>query len=286
MAKNYDKAIEQLKERFGRTDLLVQVYVRDLLSLVMKNAISGRSKTDLPALYDELEGKIRALESLGRTQSNYGDFLMPLVESSLPETVLIAYERSRSSDQGERSLQKLMNFLQQEVKGEELVVLARAGFGTSTKMKEPVAEKMDLSTTAALVSTTHVNTGKINFICLFCGKKHLSQDCYFARKLSLEERRKVIYNKKACVSCLKLGHTARTCRMKIRCIICNKNHFILMCPDREMKNNEPKTEEVSSLANSSAPDYDFKTVFLMTLIVKVKNKKSECNIRAILDTGS
>ncbi|GFU45721.1 hypothetical protein NPIL_613111 [Nephila pilipes] len=47
--------------------------------MVMKNAATGRSKTDLPALYDELEAKIRALESLGRKQEKFGDFLSPLV---------------------------------------------------------------------------------------------------------------------------------------------------------------------------------------------------------------
>ncbi|GFY75304.1 uncharacterized protein TNIN_492942 [Trichonephila inaurata madagascariensis] len=46
----------------------------------MKNAASGRTKTDLPALYDELEGKLRSLESLGRTQEKYGDFLTQLVD--------------------------------------------------------------------------------------------------------------------------------------------------------------------------------------------------------------
>ncbi|GFU81945.1 uncharacterized protein TNCV_493311 [Trichonephila clavipes] len=64
-AENYPKAIDQLKERFGREDLLVQIYVRELLNLVMKNAVSGRTKTDLATLYDELEGKLRSLESLG-----------------------------------------------------------------------------------------------------------------------------------------------------------------------------------------------------------------------------
>ncbi|GFW66440.1 DUF1758 domain-containing protein [Trichonephila clavipes] len=73
-AENYPKAIDQLKERFGREDLLVQIYVRELLNLVMKNAVSGRTKTDLSALYDELEGKLRSLESLGRTQEKIWRF--------------------------------------------------------------------------------------------------------------------------------------------------------------------------------------------------------------------
>ncbi|GFW85877.1 uncharacterized protein TNCV_1623211 [Trichonephila clavipes] len=63
-AENYPKAIDQIKERLRREDLIVQIYVRELLNLVMKNAVSGRTKTDLSALYDELEGKLRSLESL------------------------------------------------------------------------------------------------------------------------------------------------------------------------------------------------------------------------------
>ncbi|GFV99830.1 DUF1758 domain-containing protein [Trichonephila clavipes] len=43
-AANYPKAVDQLKERFGREDPLVQIYVRDLLTMVMKNAVSGRAK--------------------------------------------------------------------------------------------------------------------------------------------------------------------------------------------------------------------------------------------------
>ncbi|GBM44298.1 hypothetical protein AVEN_23349-1 [Araneus ventricosus] len=141
-ADNCQNAISQLQERFGRNDLFLQIYVRNLLSMVMKNAVTGRSKTDLPALYDELEAKIRALESLVRTQEKYGDFLSPLVESCLPEEVLVAWERSRNhcltETKESRTLEQLMNFLRQEVKGEEMINLARTGFASnqSSRRKE------------------------------------------------------------------------------------------------------------------------------------------------------
>ncbi|GBN27175.1 hypothetical protein AVEN_46566-1 [Araneus ventricosus] len=93
-AENYPMAIVQLKERFGRDDLLVQLYVRDLLSMVIKNAASGRTKTDLPAFYDELEAKIRALESLARTQEKYGDFFKSFTE--------ILHARRNISNLGEK----------------------------------------------------------------------------------------------------------------------------------------------------------------------------------------
>ncbi|GFT53184.1 uncharacterized protein TNCV_4232891 [Trichonephila clavipes] len=159
-AANYPKAIDQLKERFGREDLLVQIYVRDLLNLVMKNAATGRAKTDLPLLYDELESKLRSLESLGKTQDKYGDFLTPLVESCLPEEVLVAWERSRNhqtESEGSRSLEQLMNFLRQEVKGEEMVLLARTGLTPHPNPRKKdyhatQVNKVETTTAAALVN--------------------------------------------------------------------------------------------------------------------------------------
>ncbi|GFY07957.1 putative RNA-directed DNA polymerase from transposon X-element [Trichonephila clavipes] len=112
---NYLKVITQLKERFGRDELLVQIYVRDLLYIVMTNA-AGRIKVDLSELYDLLESKLMALESLGRTKEKFAEFLELLVESCLPDNVLRAWERSRSEEDSSpqdsaRSLDKLLCFL-------------------------------------------------------------------------------------------------------------------------------------------------------------------------------
>ncbi|GFT30483.1 DUF1758 domain-containing protein [Trichonephila clavipes] len=142
-AANYPKAIDQLKERFGREDLLVQIYVRDLLTLVMKNAATGRAKADLPLLYDELE-----------------------MESCLPEEVLVAWERSRNhqtESEGSRSLEQLMNFLRQEVKGEEMVLLARTGLTPHQNPRKKdyhatQVNKVETTTAAALVNMD--NPGK------------------------------------------------------------------------------------------------------------------------------
>ncbi|GFY25680.1 uncharacterized protein TNCV_3060131 [Trichonephila clavipes] len=158
-AENYPKAIDQLKERFGREDVLVQIYVRELLNLVMKNAVSGRTKADLSALYDELEGKLRSLESLGRTQEKYGDILTPLVESCLPEEILMAWERKRNTEtdaKGSQTLEHLMTFLRLEVQGEEMVKLAKSGFGTPIRKRDSPPERVkptELMTASALASS-------------------------------------------------------------------------------------------------------------------------------------
>ncbi|GFS69576.1 uncharacterized protein TNCV_3894331 [Trichonephila clavipes] len=132
-----------------------------------ENAVTGRAKTDLPLLYDELESKLRSLESLGKTQDKYGDFLTPLVESCLPEEVLVAWERSRNhqtESEGSRSLEQLMNFLRQEVKGEEMVLLARTGLTLhqNPRKKDYHAtqiNKVETTTAAALVNMDNPESG-------------------------------------------------------------------------------------------------------------------------------
>ncbi|GFY77099.1 uncharacterized protein TNIN_106911 [Trichonephila inaurata madagascariensis] len=97
-SESYSKAVQQLKMRFGREDL----HVRDLLFFVIKNTTAGRN-SDLASLYDMLETKLRALECLGRTKEKFEDFLEPLVESCLPESVLRTWERSRVSEDNDDS---------------------------------------------------------------------------------------------------------------------------------------------------------------------------------------
>ncbi|GFV30527.1 uncharacterized protein TNCV_2236981 [Trichonephila clavipes] len=92
-AENYPKAIDQLKERFGREDLLVQIYVRELLNLVMKNAVSGRTKNCRPCTMN-FEGKLHDIwRALDEHKRKYGDFLTPFGESPLRGN-LMAWERN------------------------------------------------------------------------------------------------------------------------------------------------------------------------------------------------
>ncbi|GBM57013.1 hypothetical protein AVEN_146041-1 [Araneus ventricosus] len=192
--ENYSKAIQQLKARFGREELLVQIYVRDLLTLVMKNAVAGRNSPDLATLYDMLETKLRALENLGSTKEKFPDFLEPLVESCLPESVLRVWERSLISgvaddSTSQRSLEKLMSFLRHKVESEEIIKLARDGFvkngGSFKTNKNAVSDTTDTATTAMLVSTNSscdgTSIGKKN--CVFCRKPHWSSECLLAQKV-------------------------------------------------------------------------------------------------------
>ncbi|GBM68037.1 hypothetical protein AVEN_75877-1 [Araneus ventricosus] len=51
--ENYAKAVDSLKARFGREDLLVEVYVRELLKLII--SVQSNQKLSPTFLYDKLE---------------------------------------------------------------------------------------------------------------------------------------------------------------------------------------------------------------------------------------
>ena len=60
---NYAKVVESLKARFGKDDLLIEVYVGDLLKLIV--VAHTKEKFSLTSLYNELEFYVRAFETLG-----------------------------------------------------------------------------------------------------------------------------------------------------------------------------------------------------------------------------
>ncbi|GFU51984.1 uncharacterized protein TNCV_3734861 [Trichonephila clavipes] len=69
-AENYLKAIDQLKERFGREDLLVQIYVRELLNLVITNAVSEIRKLICPPCTMNLKGNYGRWRALDEHKKN------------------------------------------------------------------------------------------------------------------------------------------------------------------------------------------------------------------------
>lgn len=79
-----------MKQRFGREEILIEVYVLELLQIVLINASNSKSKLTLSSLYNKLSSHLRALSSLGVTTEKCAAMLYPLVESCLPEEVLMA----------------------------------------------------------------------------------------------------------------------------------------------------------------------------------------------------
>lgn len=298
-AENYDKAIKSLKNRFGRDDIIVEFYVRELLGLVLQNAIKGRTKVPLASIYDKLESHIRALDTLGVTTDKCAAMLYPLVESSLPEDVLRAWQRSGmqavdASGQPETKdrLEKLLEFLQREVENQERIDMALQGFRLATeddeyKQRDGEPETLkDVASASALLTSTKEER---QVQCVFCKRKHDSQDCEVARTMSLADRKECARKEDACYKCAKRGHIALKCKTRgLKCGWCEKRHILLFCPTLPEKDNAPNklVEKKTIVENNLATLDATPQVCLQTLRVKIYSDSKEKVARAIIDTGS
>ncbi|GFR03958.1 uncharacterized protein TNCT_520951 [Trichonephila clavata] len=74
--------------RFGREELLIEFYIKVLLSLVTKDVTNSRSKGKITQLYYQLESHLRSFESIGMTSDKCATMLLLLVESCIPEDIL------------------------------------------------------------------------------------------------------------------------------------------------------------------------------------------------------
>ncbi|UYV84413.1 hypothetical protein LAZ67_X002051 [Cordylochernes scorpioides] len=286
-ADNYPKVIEYIKSRFGEDEMLVEIYVRDLLQNVR-----AEGKMSVVKLYDRLETQLRALETLGVARDKFAAMLYPLVESALPEDTLRVWERSQYTT---------------EVKGESRVNMAKAAFKIDNNQdtKDDRSNRKSLSkknTGSKMPTATDLaNTTQMRNNCIFCGNGHPSQECYSGQRMHLPEKKDKAKGKNVCFWCLLPGHAFKKCRIKPRCPVCGGKHYAIMCPTLEaqktshlqkaelkVSGESPATEQetANQFTSTTLNNATVGGVYLQTLIVKISGPKGKHNVRVLLDCGS
>lgn len=245
-AENYKKAVEALQRRYGDKDLLLQVYVRELLKLVITNATS-KEKIPFQSLYLKLDSHLRALKTLQLEKADPATWLFPLVESSLPKEVLMTWQRSpQCSTDGSNKIPPvtridlMMDFLRTEVEIQQKILLAQTTFQDShTSSKKDGSgnrSKQDGTFKVPTLAHFHVSEGAG---CVFCERSHQSQDCITAQGKSVKEKISILKEKKRCFRCFRPGHQTRVCKFKVVCLVCGQRHYTLMCNSRDGWSSRP-----------------------------------------------
>lgn len=89
--ENYPAAVEVLKRRFGDQDLLLQVYIRELLKLVITNS-GSKEKLRLASLCTKVDSHLRALKMFNLASADPATWLHPLVESCLLDDTMVTWK--------------------------------------------------------------------------------------------------------------------------------------------------------------------------------------------------
>ncbi|GBO26455.1 hypothetical protein AVEN_114447-1, partial [Araneus ventricosus] len=122
--ENYEIAIKLIKERFGRSDVLINTHLNNLLRICpVKNSddiVSFRKK------FYNIQTEIRSLESLNVLKETYQNLLCPLLLKCLPPDLVLEYNKSMKSDKYE--IDELVDFLSIQLKAKERSLMYASPF--------------------------------------------------------------------------------------------------------------------------------------------------------------
>lgn len=291
---NYDAAVDILRSRFGRKDLIVNAHMSKLLNLTPVKKSSDVSA--LRQLYDDCEIQIRSLESLGVVSDTYGSMLCPILLQMMPDDMALEYSRHRGDDD-EWNVPNVLKFLQKEVQSRERTLQMMKSYNQrenqsanktcskSYSANDVKSKKPSMPSAAAL----HIADQKTQN-CLFCDStEHKSEKC---PDHPVSARKKKLKKLGRCFVCLGTKHIARFCRSKCRsCATCGGRHHAAICekietsPPAAAANIDTVISSVIPQAEKCKPDIE-NTVLLQTAKAWVVGPTSRKMVRCLLDGGS
>ena len=305
---NYDSAVTQLKDRYGRPQRIISSHIQEMLQLSVP-ASQGNRVTGLWQFYNQLNAHVRSLETLKVTGTQYGVVLTPLVLSRLPTDLRL--EWARVGEDHEDDLEFLLEFLGNEIRRRERsqVIVSQSSPGNFSKSVGDERKKAT-ATAAALYSSS--GTQKLHYA--LCSKSHHTTKCWSLTRGPMEQRWDRVTKSGLCYSCLTKNHTAKACNKG--CSKCNGKHHVLLCSAKRPAGNgnsmdnsldhgrppppPPPPERPSSGDHLSSSDrlashtylthdsHDLldKKVFLQTIQVTVQGRSGVTLANVLFDTGS
>jgi Protein of unknown function (DUF1759) len=91
--------------------------------------------------------------------------------------------------------------------------------------------------------------------CAACDNDHPCHRCQTFREMTVPQRRRLIFTKKACFNCLVKGHNAQHCTSKYKCNQCGEPHHTLLHRDKkpaQQKTSGNQTNRRSGTYSSNA----------------------------------
>ena len=292
--ENYQKAVELLKDRFGRNQILINAYMETLIKINVPSSDVKRLRT----FYDTCESYIRGLESLGVVTDTFGSLLIPVLLKKLPEEVRRITLRANSH--ADSSLNELRNGLREEIETREkshmpVFIGQDAAPSTSGEACLPTAGAL---ATGVVPQENKAYQKANNRKCVYCNGKHKPENC---EKISTVEARKaVLIHRRKCFNCFGGNHMSKTCYSSKRCHKCHKKHHASMCktdePEASTQDNNKKqskkeekpqeeSDNLSSTHQGITNARNHQVIQMQSALVTVKGENESTRARILFDTG-
>ena len=298
-AKNYEAALKQLEDRFGRKVYIKALHVSKLLNNVYSGGTAtGRKKIDaLYAWMDTLSSNISQLNELSVSDDQMDAFLMPIIVKQMPEPLRL--EWSRDSANKEHNTRFFLEWLKTEIERHERSEIFGSVYDV-TKPKEKPPHRFNRSNSTT--PSTSALSAEVTPKCSNCQGPHYITNCPAYDNLTLQELKSKLAQQDRCYRCTRQGHQRSNCRRRIKCYQCgSQRHSTLLCPNKFSSRTppppsmQPETvvatpatvqESVTLLNSTNQGNKPNMCSLLPTALVKVVNNNSEIlQLRCLFDTS-
>ena len=275
--ENYKKAIDLLKDRFGKMQHMIGAHMQSLLKL---QSFQNDKIADLRVINDTIMVHVRGLESLGVSSEKYGSLLVPVIISRMPEE--IALEVARRTTENGWDIQDIMDIIRKEIEAREV---SRKIIGLERKKSEKETKQhqrqlLPQATTKSFVTKLETSTKtKMPIRCYFCDKNHYSNEC--KEVTDVKQRRAILLAAKRCFNCLRVGHFSKDCHVKRKCFNCTGFHNSALC-----NKDEQKPRPSSSITTSNVHEKTEVLLQTETTFGYGENRSNMVPVNILFDGGS
>jgi len=231
---NYAKALDKLKETFGKPNRIINAHFRALAALPS----TSDSLVSLRSFIDSLESHVRSLESLGKESESYGTLLVCILLDKIHPSIRQNLIRSREDDDDdpdEWTLEELCKAIQKET-----TIMEIANYN-------PKQQNHRISGSSGAQSKS----------CPYCEEEgHKASHCSKIR--TVEDRWKIVRRNRLCSNCLLTGHRYADCSSSWSCQHCEEKHHSSLHDDKKSPKVKPdgSTDADGKGSGSSTDDHE------------------------------
>ena len=215
-SEGYEKAKNILKSEYGKTSEIVNAYVQNILGLPVVTTAHPRGVNQF---YKTLLYNVQSLETLGKIERVNG-----MARSVLDKLEAIKRDLVRGhEDWQEWDLPRLVIALKKkEGQWKDINPCEEGNSGTSNENPPPKRERNKFGLFQADARKCP---------CVYCDDPtHASHDC--TRVPTVDERKKLLAQKRLCFNCTGTKHRAAECKCKKCCLKCGQRHHTSICSGR------------------------------------------------------
>ena len=278
---NYKSAVDILKERYGKKSAVQRAHMLQLMKT--ERVKDERDLASLRRLCDRVKTHFRGLEALGINKDTYSSIVVPHILDCLPKSVYII---TREKEFHEWTVEDLLKPLKREIELRE--EHRESENKNNCKSGDRSVWKRGQSSAHALLTKSKVEA------CAFCLGGHRHEDC--SRVDNKDKRKELLRKYSRCFNCLRKGHLARNCNVKVKCSVCKGEHHTSLCDQEKVPEGKPKVPEVAgeegkvSATLVVTPKENVinkcgSKVALQTALAMLVGRKSG-RVRVLLDSGS